>query len=75
MPDSIDVFEVTFECPRCGLTAIETTTDLFKTLHQRGCGKCDSKVLKIARCKHIFGDPIPKPEDFFEQQPDEEPEE
>jgi len=74
MSDNIDVFEVTFECTRCGMTAIETTTDLFKALCGRSCGQCEHTILRLKRCKHIFGDPIPRPEDFFEERPDPEPE-
>ena len=72
---SIDVFEVTFVCPECNLETVETTTDLFNTFYQRCCGQCDCKIMKVMRCKHIFGDPIPSPGDFFEKRPDKEPEE
>jgi hypothetical protein len=44
-------------------------------LYQRSCGRCDYTILKVMRCKHIFGDPIPNPEDFFEERPDKEPKE
>ena len=72
MSDSIDVFEVTFKCPQCKLVTVETTTDLFNTFYLRACGQCECTILKVMRCKHIFGDPIPDPDDFFELRPDKE---
>jgi len=70
MPDSIDVFEVTFKCPQCKLVTVETTTDLFNTFYLRACGQCECTILKVTRCKDIFGDLIPVPADFFERRPD-----
>ena len=72
MPNrNIDVYEVTFQCPQCGQETIETTTDMFNTLYQRGCGGCGSTILRVMRSKRIFGDPTPNPEDFFELMPED----
>lgn len=64
-----DVFEITFRCPQCGQETIEISTDLFDSFYQRGCGECGSNIMKVMRCKHIFGDPIPDPDEFFELKP------